>query len=1102
METTTFKTITRSLALLVSLALLLSLHPGKVLNAQAAPGDTTRISVDSSGAQANGWSRRDAITADGRYVAFMSDASNLVSGDTNGTQDIFVRDRQTGLTTRVSVDSAGIEANAGSDAPAISNNGRYVAFSSYASNLVSGDTNGLIDIFVHDTQTGETTRVSIGTGGVEANGESSEYNVSISGDGRYVTFYSDASNLVNGDTNNAQDVFVHDRQTGVTTRASVASNGAEGNGSSGDPNISGDGRYVTFSSAATNLVAGDTNGKSDVFVRDLQAGETTRVSVNSSGEQADGGGGSPDISADGRYVVFLSDSHNLAPETDDYEALVYVHDRQVGQTTLASVYSEGNIMVGKLDQPTISSDGRYVAYSYYHKGNNDGIMDVWAHDMQMGGSIEVAAGNASSFGPSFSADGSIIAYWSLASGLVSGDTNDAPDIFVSEVSYGPDNDPTVASVTPDCGMYVYRCIFPTPDNISFIVIFSEQVTGVTTDDFSLRMDEGITGASITGVSGYGTEYFVHVNTGTGDGILHLDVLDDDSIKDTTLNPLGGAGAGNGDYTTGHGYWVDKSAPTVTNIVRADPNPTAADTVHFTVDFSEDVGHLKISDLVLTTTGNISGASVTAISPAEDEHIGAATYTVTVSTGTGDGTLRLDLVDDDSIGDWDSPSPLGGTGIGNGDFSSGEVYTIARNAPTVTGILRADPSPTAAASVNFTVIFSEPVNGVDPSDFSMAVTGGLAGTSVTDLTGTGEIYTVTTSTGSGEGTLRLDLLDDDSITDGEGNPLGGQGTGNGAYTAGESYTIDRATPSVFGILRADADPTTAPSVAFTVVFSEAVTGVDTGDFSTTTTGNLTGVTISGLSGSGSSYSVNVSTGSGQGTLRLDLLDNDSISDSSGYPLGGSGAGNGNYTSGETYTISRIPRNIYTSTFRSNGRNDGWVLESSEDSSVGGSFNSSASIIYIGDSNQDAQYRAILHFPTYYLPDNAVITKALVMLKGYGLVGSNPFTSHGNLLIDIRSGAFNNSLFFWYNGLDVFDFQNPASMDAVGVIPNAPISNWYWALLDSRAFAYINLNGVTQLRLRFEIEDDDNMQNDLLILFSGDYGQLADRPRLVVEYYLGR
>jgi len=1078
-----------------------------VIPARAAPGDITRVSVDSSGLQANAGSRLPAISDDGRFVAFDSTASNLVPGDTNNVQDIFVHDRQTGATTRVSVRSNGTEANDGSFSPTISADGRFLAFYSNASNLVNGDTNGFGDIFVHDRQTGQTTRVSVASNGTEANAPPSDDSgvVSISGDGRYVAFYSDASNLVPGDTNDAQDVFVHDLQTGQTTRASIASDGSQANSGSGDPSISSDGRYVAFDSGASNLVPGDTNGRSDVFIRDLQLGSTIRASINSSGEEGDKGGYEPDISGDGRYVIFMSSSENLAPRTEESnKPLIYVHDCQGGQTILASVYTEGEILItGILDHPALSADGRHAAFSFHEKGDWDGSMDIWVRDLQNGISQDVGYGNDSSYFPSLSTDGSVVAFSSHASNLVSGDTNDANDIFAREISYGPERNPTVVSTTPKCGWYTWLCPFPSPTIETFVVIFSEEVTGVTVDDFALTMFDDVTGATITGVSGYGSEYFVTVDTGTGEGKLRLNVVDNDSILDTNLNPLGGAGAGNGDYISGTSAWVIKNVPVVTSITRADPSPTAADTVHFTVNFSEEVGFLKSSDLVLTITGSISGAAVTAISPAEDEHIGAATYTVTVSTGTGDGTLRLDLVDDDSIGDWDTPVSLGGTGAGNGDYSSGEVYTINKSgpiAPSVTSILRADPNPTAASSVNFNVVFSESVSGVNTDDFALTLTGGLSGASITTVSGAGEIYTVTVGTGSGEGTLRLDLIDNDSITDDEGNPLGEMGPGNGDYTSGETYTIDRATASVFGILRVDADPTTAASVSFSVVFSEPVTGVDVGDFTLAVTGNLTGVALSGVSGSGANYSVNASTGSGEGTLRLDLIDNDSITDASGFPLGGTGAGNGNFTSGESYTINRSPKRIFTTTFRSNGRNDGWVLESSEDSNVGGSFNSTASTIYLGDSNQDSQYRAILHFPTYYLPDNAVITKVIVMVKGLGLVGSDPFTSHGNLLVDIRNGSFSNSMFFWFYGLDVFDFQNPASMDAVGVIPNAPIANWYWALLDSRAFPFINLNGVTQFRLRFEVEDDDNLSNDLLVIYSGDYNILPDRPRLLIEYYL--
>ena len=259
-------------------------------------------------------------------------------------------------------------------------------------------------------------------------------------------------------------------------------------------------------------------------------------------------------------------------------------------------------------------------------------------------------------------------------------------------------------------------------------MFSEPVTGVTTDDFSLDMLEGITGASITGVNGSGVQYFVTVATGTGDGRLRLNVVDNDSIVDTALNPLGGVGAGNGNFT-GKQYLIDKSFPTVMSIVRADPNPATAGTVRFTVTFSELVYPVRPDDFVLSTTGSISGATITAIDPREDQFRAAATYTVTVNTGTGDGTLRLDLIDDDSILDNNIGNPLGGAGAGNGNFTTGETYTIGNSTPSipsVTSSLRADANPTSAASVNFTVNFSEAVSGVDPGDFSLTTTGSISG----------------------------------------------------------------------------------------------------------------------------------------------------------------------------------------------------------------------------------------------------------------------------------------------------------------------------------------------------------------------------------------
>lgn len=206
--------------------------------------------------------------------------------------------------------------------PALSSNGRYVAYTSIANNLVIGDSNGFYDVFVHDRQTGNTTRVSVATNGTQGNEIS--YEPSISGDGRYVSFWSEANNLVNGDTNGVTDVFVHDRQTGVTQRVSVASNGTEGNGMSENHSISGDGQYVVFDSEASNLVSNDTNGYNDIFIHDRQTGETRLVSVDSDRIQGNLASLSPSISADGSKVVFSSSSTNLVIDDTNGKFDVFV----------------------------------------------------------------------------------------------------------------------------------------------------------------------------------------------------------------------------------------------------------------------------------------------------------------------------------------------------------------------------------------------------------------------------------------------------------------------------------------------------------------------------------------------------------------------------------------------------------------------------------------------------------------------------------------------------------------------------------------------------------------------------------------------------------
>lgn len=346
-------------------------------------GQTERVSLNSAGEQVNNWSSYPSISGDGRYVAFASLASNLVLQDTNNTYDIFVYDRLTSQVERVSVDSAGQQADGYCRFPAISGDGRYVAFESAATNLVAGDTNGKLDVFVHDRLTHQTSRVSVDSGGGQANGNSQ--NASISADGRYVAFDSLATNLVVGDANGASDVFLHDRTTGQTIRVSVNTGGVEANGASHSPSVCAAGPVVAFVSAASNLVDADTNGRADVFVRDLAAGSTARVSVNSAGGQADDLSFSCSISADGRRVAFDSNATNLVPADTNNRVDVFLHDRVTGQTRRVSMTSLRQEANDRCQNPSLAADGVSVTYDSFATNlvpdDTNGKVDTFASDL-------------------------------------------------------------------------------------------------------------------------------------------------------------------------------------------------------------------------------------------------------------------------------------------------------------------------------------------------------------------------------------------------------------------------------------------------------------------------------------------------------------------------------------------------------------------------------------------------------------------------------------------------------------------------------------------------------------------------------------------------
>ncbi len=434
------RVVLKPLALLGGLTAALLL-----VTAAADPGVTTRVSVDSAGAEANGSSYGPAVSDDGSFVAFSSLASNLTSDDTNGRLDVFIHDRKTSTTTSLSVGTASGQGNDESLRPAVSDGGRFVAFDSRASNLVPDDTNEAGDVFVHDRQTGLISRVSVDSAGGQGNDDS--YFPAISGDGRFVAFHSRASNLVSGDGNGRFDIFVHDRQTGTTTRASLDSNGVEGNANSADPKISDDGRFVAFASKASNLVAGDTNGSDDVFVHDSQTGVTERVSIDSAGVQGNSSSRAHAISDDGRFVAFASLASNLVVGDTNATIDVFVHDRQTGVTERISVDSAGAEGDQGSHLPAISGDGRFVTFessaSNLVSADSNGGYDIFVHDRQTSVTQRVSidsAGDqvdAGSFASAISNDGLVIAFRSSADTLVTGDSNNTEDIFVHDVSATP-----------------------------------------------------------------------------------------------------------------------------------------------------------------------------------------------------------------------------------------------------------------------------------------------------------------------------------------------------------------------------------------------------------------------------------------------------------------------------------------------------------------------------------------------------------------------------------------------------------------------------------------------------------------------------------------
>ncbi|MGG5809358.1 Calx-beta domain-containing protein [Falsiroseomonas sp. CW058] len=425
-------------------------------DAETPPGDLLRVSTAADGAQADGASAAPSFSPDGRRVLFQSDATNLVPGDFNRRTDIFLKDLDTGAVTRVSTSATGEGGNELSIYPVFSPDGGRVAFASAASNLVAGD-NGVVDVFVKDLATGAVTLVSREVTPDGMRGSSGLSSPSFSGDGRLLAFASESENLIIGDTNARADIFLARLDTGVVTRVSTTGAGAQANGASFHPVLSPDGTRIAFASSATNLVAGDTNGSVDFFVKDLVTGVVTRVSTTATGAQANGniagnGTARSAFSPDGTKLAFEGSFTNLVPGDTNGIHDIFVKDLLSGAVTRVSTTAAGGQANSASYGPVFSPDGGKLAFLSWAtnlvEGDTNAKVDVFVKDLATGAVTRASATadglqgddlalDFPSGGIAFSPDGLRIAFTGRAGNLTPGDTNGVGDILLRDLALPP-----------------------------------------------------------------------------------------------------------------------------------------------------------------------------------------------------------------------------------------------------------------------------------------------------------------------------------------------------------------------------------------------------------------------------------------------------------------------------------------------------------------------------------------------------------------------------------------------------------------------------------------------------------------------------------------
>lgn len=423
---------------------LVSTIAGLLINSPATIEAIDRVSP--GGIDPNGSSYESALSKDGRYIFIESRATNLILGDTNSNDDVFRLDRETGTVIRVSTDGANAELHAASGNPAPDSSGNLVAFDTSTA-IAATDSNSNFDVYLKNITTGAVEQISVSSGGAGGNAQSQDPDMSA--DGTRIVFESNANNLDIGDTGLDFDIFIRDLNLGTTTRISKAAGGGEADDHSFNPRISADGRYVVFESDAANLVAGDMNSASDIFLYTVETGALERISEKPDGTEADFGSIRPDISGDGNMVVFQSDATNL--DANDMSTLdsVYVANRSAN--TLEVLLNPAGNAIQAATDPVVSGPGNLIAFTCDDAsvipGDTEGKRDILVYDTaadSYGRVSETAAGtgaDAACYDPAISEHGNVISFGTLAANLIAGDMNGETDIYYNLnpiASYQPD----------------------------------------------------------------------------------------------------------------------------------------------------------------------------------------------------------------------------------------------------------------------------------------------------------------------------------------------------------------------------------------------------------------------------------------------------------------------------------------------------------------------------------------------------------------------------------------------------------------------------------------------------------------------------------------